>query len=97
MVKMERYTQIQPVVFPIKGVGNYIKIVADKFTLGADSVPLNWFIYDQINVMTSPPPNEGNLMDFGTIVMSNSDLQTWGADDTVAIDWVINELNLIKI
>ena len=93
---MEKYTQIQPITYPIKGIGNYIKIVADKFTLGADEVSLNWFIYDDINLQSAPPPNEGNLLDYGTVVMGNSDLQTWGADDNVAIDWVINELNLTK-
>lgn len=93
---MEKYTQIQPITFPIKGVGNYIKIVADRFTLGANAVPLNWFIYDDVNLQSAPPPNEGKLLDFGTVVMANEDLANWGADDNVAIDWVIDKLNLTK-
>jgi len=96
MVTIDNYTEIQPINFPTKGIGKYIKIVADSFVLGASEVSLNWFIYDEINVAGAPPPQEGKLITFGTIVMANEDLANWGADDNVAIDFVLNQLNLTK-
>lgn len=93
---MNNYTEIQPIYFPTKGIGKYIKIIASSFVLNAESVSLNWYIYSDINVNNAPPPQEGELITFGSVLMSNEDLATWGADDNVAIDWVINELGLIK-
>jgi len=93
---MSNYTEIQPIIFPTKGTGKYIKIVADSFILGTDSVSLNWYIYGDINVNSAPPPLEGELITFGTIVMANEDLANWGADDNVAIDYVLSQLNLTK-
>lgn len=93
---VNNYTQIEPIDFPTKGIGNYIKIIADSFILGADNVSLNWYIYNDIDVQDAPPPQEGNLITSGSIIMSGNDLANWGADDNVAINYVLNSLNLIK-
>jgi hypothetical protein len=92
---MAIYTQIQSINIPTKGVGKFITIKSDAFDLGADSVQLNWRILDHVELL-SGPPFEGKELLNGNLLMANSDLQTWGADDNVAIDWVINELNLTK-
>jgi hypothetical protein len=97
MVTIDNYTEIQPINFPTKGIGKYIKIVADSFVLGANEVSLNWFIYDDINVEGAPPPQEGKLITSDTIVMKNGELSEWGSDDNVAIDYVLNVLGLSKI
>jgi len=93
---MNIYTQIKPINFPTKGVGNYIKILADSFILGSNSVPLNWVIYEDINLTSSVPPLEGKIITSGTVIMSDTDLQTWGSDDNVAIDFVLNKIGVIK-
>ena len=92
---MAKYTQIQSITIPTKGIGQYITIDAQSFALGADAVNLQWKILDNVDV-NSAPPLEGKELLNGTLLMANSALQSWGADDNVAIDWVINELNLTK-
>lgn len=92
---MAKYTQIEPITIPAKGIGQYITIDAQSFALGADAVNLQWRILDNVDV-NSAPPLEGRELLSDNIMMANSDLQNWGADDNVAIDWVINQLNLIK-
>jgi hypothetical protein len=93
---MNTYTQIKPINFPTKGIGNYIKITADSFILGSNSVPLNWVIYEDINLISSAPPLEGKIITSGTVIMADTDLQTWGSDDNVAIDFVLNKIGVIK-
>jgi hypothetical protein len=92
---MARYTQIEPITIPTKGIGQYITIDAQSFALGADAVNLHWRILENVE-LNSMPPLEGKELLNGTLLMANSDLANWGADDNVAIDWVINELNLTK-
>jgi hypothetical protein len=92
---MAKYTQIDPITIPTKGVGKYITIDAQSFTLGADAVNLYWRILENVE-LNSGAPLEGRELLSDNIMMANSDLQSWGADDNVAIDWVINKLNLTK-
>lgn len=92
---MARYTQIEPITIPTKGVGKYITIDAQSFALGADAVNLQWRILENVQ-LNNGAPLEGRELLSDNIMMANSDLQSWGADDNVAIDWVINELNLTK-
>lgn len=54
-----------------------------------------YYVEDGDTIQYIPQVNVRVLLS-DNIMMANSDLQTWGADDNVAIDWVINELNLTK-
>jgi hypothetical protein len=92
---MAKYTQIEPITIPTKGIGQYITIDAQSFALGADAVNLHWRILENVE-LNSGSPLEGRELLSDNIMMANNDLQIWGADDNVAIDWVINELNLTK-
>ena len=92
---MAIYTQIQPVTFPILGIGRFIVVKCENFELGATKVDLTYRILDNVD-LENGPPFEGKVLVSETLEMANSDLQTWGADDNVAIDWVINKLNLTK-
>jgi len=92
---MAKYTQIEPITIPTKGIGKFITIDAQSFTLGADAVNLHWRILENVE-LNSMPPLEGRELLSDNIMMANNDLANWGADDNVAIDWVINELNLTK-
>lgn len=92
---MAIYTQIQSITIPAKGIGQYITIDAQSFALGADAVNLHWRILEDVQ-LNNGAPLEGRELLSDNIMMANSDLQSWGADDNVAIDWVINKLNLTK-
>ena len=92
---MAKYTQIEPITIPTKGVGKYITIDAQSFALGADAVNLHWRILENVE-LNNGAPLEGRELLNDTLIMANEDLASWGADDNVAIDFVINQLNLIK-
>lgn len=92
---MAKYTQIEPITIPTKGIGKFITIDAQSFALGTDAVNLHWRILENVEV-DSMPPLEGKELLNDTLIMANEDLANWGADDNVAIDFVINQLNLTK-
>jgi len=92
---MAKYTQIEPITIPTKGIGKFITIDAQSFTLGADAVNLHWRILENVEV-DNMPPLEGRELLNDTLIMANEDLANWGADDNVAIDYVLNTLNLTK-
>lgn len=92
---MAKYTEIQEISIPTKGIGKFITIDAQSFTLGADAVNLHWRILENVEV-DSMPPLEGKELLNDTLIMANEDLANWGADDNVAIDYVLNNLNLTK-
>jgi hypothetical protein len=92
---MDKYTQIEPITIPTKGIGKYITIDAQSFTLGADAVNLFWRILENVE-LNSGAPLEGKELLNDTLIMANEDLASWGADDNVAIDYVLNQLNLTK-
>ena len=80
---MAKYTQIEPITIPTKGVGKYITIDAKSFTLGADAVNLYWRILENVE-LNSGAPLEGRELLSDNIMMANEDLANWGADDNVA-------------
>ena len=56
---MAKYTQIEPITIPAKGIGQYITIDAQSFALGADAVNLHWRILEDVDLILVMSVNPG--------------------------------------
>lgn len=92
---MITYTKIKEITIPTKGIGRYINIQCNAFQLGTNVVTFNWKILENID-FNSTPLLEGRELLNGEEVMADNDLESWGSDDNVAIDFVLNKIGVIK-
>lgn len=79
--------KIQPsnyVQLPLDGIATDLNIVVNSFSLFPASIEVSWTI------------SGGGFSKGGTLTLPYSIIQSWGTDDTVVKNYVLQELNLIE-
>lgn len=78
---------IEPVVIPTKGTATKLEIRVLTFGLNSTSATTYWSLLTDTNQVVL----DGNL------VIPSEVFLNWGTDDSIIEDYVIDELNLVKI
>ena len=91
-------TKIQTVTVPARGEGKYFTINALTFPMNATSITFYWQILTETFETTedseTPVSKPGAAILDGNLIMKEDVIATWGADDSVVIDWALGELGL---
>jgi len=92
---------IQNLDIPTKGVGKYLAIRVLSFDLKPNtSVKISWSVHNEVDgvdsegVSTKVP---GKILTRGILDLPIATYNSWGTDDDLIIDWVLEELNIIKL
>lgn len=94
--------EIQDVVVPTKGTGKYLNTTVLNFQIEpTNGVALYWQIFSQTTVLNPETQEEetrpGSMLLDGNLQYPQADYETWGTDDSVVTDWVMEQLNLTPV
>jgi hypothetical protein len=94
--------QIQDVKIPTKGVAKYLSVSLLNPPLSDVSPVFRWALHSELIIPADesdeqPTKTAGAVLMDGDLEMEESEYALWESDESYAIEWVLNELNLTKI
>ena len=95
-------TNIQDLVVPTKGTGKYLNVTVLNFPITpTNGVALYWQVFAETTV-TDPETQEevaqpGAMLLEGNLQFPQSEYDTWGTDDSVVVNWIMNDLGLSAV
>lgn len=89
-------TKIQSIVVPTKGTGKYLDVLVLNFPAHSKTVSLYWAIKEETTSMVEEVETvvAGQTLLEGNLTAPEEVVSVWGTDDSVIVDWVMEQLSL---
>ena len=97
---------INDVVIPTKGTAKYLNVKVSSFDLSpSNGIKLTWSIHKEDIVLDPSEDAEegatisvaGKTLLSGTLDYPQTEYDSWGTDDSVVSDWVMNKLGFTEV
>lgn len=89
-------TKIQAINVPTKGTGKYLDVLILNFAPFSSTVSLYWAIKSESSSVVDEEEvfSPGSVLLDGNLTAPEEVVSAWGTDDSVIVNWVMEELSL---